>query len=533
MGKDVRDVGRRFPLGPGLHLSLTRRRFGGGLLAGSVLSATGGAIGVPSLAQAAPTRGGTVRLALAAQSTNDTFDSAKYIFGNDYLRGTAVYSYLTRLDGQGVPQPEVALSWEPNAEATRWSFKIRQGITFSDGSPLTLDDIVFSIMRHKEDRVASSAKQLVGNIKAVTKDGQDGIVVELTSPDVDVPILLGIFQFALVKAGTYDFSNPLGTGPFVMKEFRPGLSTVVARNPRYWKEGLPYLDQIEMFPITDPTARANALLSGDVEMIIELRGSSIEEVAKSSTANVFVTPSTRYTSFQAAVDRPPSNNRDLALAMNYLIDRKRALDTVLRGYGTIANDTPIGPTSPLFNKALAQRALDLDKAKHHISKSGIGNTKIEVSVSDAVIYSIDYGQLLQREAARAGLNIELKREPSDSYWNAVAGKRPFFAANFHPRPTYNMLLNLAWKSGAAWNFSHYNNPELDKLIDAARATLDKAKQKEIYDQIQSTIYESGAIAIPCFLNYVDGVSNKVKGLKPVPVGNLGGFNFADSIWVES
>lgn len=530
MGNDGRDLAGRNTGGLGYGMSLTRRQFGGGLLAGGLAS---GLVSLPSAAQTGPRRGGAVRVALAAQSTNDTFDSAKFVFGNDYLRGTAVYSYLTRLDGEGLPQPEVALSWEPNPEATRWMFKIRQGITFSDGSPLTLDDIVFSIMRHKEDRVASSAKQLAGNITAVTKDGQDGIVVELAAPDVDIPILLGIFQFALVKAGTYDFASPLGTGPFVMKEFRPGIRTVMARNPRYWKEGLPYLDQIEMFTITDPTARANALLSGDADMIIELRGSSIEEVAKSSAASVFVTPSTRYTSFQAAVDRPPSNNRDLALAMNYLIDRKRALDTILRGYGTIANDTPIGPTSPLFNKALPQRGLDLDRAKHHISKSGIGNTKLEVSVSDAVIYSIDYGQLLQREAARAGLNIELKREPSDSYWNAVAGKRPFFAANFHPRPSYNMLLNLAWKSGAVWNFSHYHNSELDRLIDAARATLDKTKQKELYDQIQSTIYESAAILIPCFLNYVDGISKKVKGLKPVPVGNLSGFNFADSIWLES
>ena len=513
-------------------LALTRRGFGG-VLAGGLLSATGSELVVPAQAQGAPTRGGTVRLALAAQSTNDTFDSAKYIFGNDYLRGTGVYSYLTRLGGDGAPRPEVALSWEPNAEATRWAFKIRQGITFSDGSPLTLDDIVFSIMRHKEDRVASSAKQLAGNIQSVTKDGQDGIVVQLAAPDVDIPVLLGIFQFALVKAGTYDFANPIGTGPFVMKEFRPGIRTVLARNPRYWKEGRPYVDQIEMFTISDPTARANALLSGDVEMIIELRGSSIEEVAKSGNASVFVTPSTRYTSFQAAVDRPPSNNRDLALAMTYLIDRKRALDTILRGYGTIANDTPIGPASPLFNKALEQRNLDLDRAKHHIAKSGIGNTKIEVSVSDAVIYSIDYGQLLQREAARAGLNIELKREPSDSYWNAVAGKRPFFAANFHPRPSYNMLLNLAWKSGAAWNFSHYHNPDLDRLIDTARGTLDPAKQKALYDEIQATIYNSGAIAIPCFLNYVDGHSKKVKGLSPVPIGNLGGFNFADSIWLEA
>jgi len=496
------------------------------------VSATGLPL-VSGPALAAPKRGGTVRLALAAQSTNDTFNSAKYIFGNDYIRGTSVYSYLTRLNEQGQPEPEVALSWEPNQEATRWVFKIRQGITFHDGSPLTIEDIMFSIMRHKDEKVASSARQLAANIKNVSKDGQDGLVIELTSPDVDLPVLIGIFQFAIVKDGTSDFSKPTGSGAFSVKEFQPGIRTVLARNPNFWKEGRPYIDEFEMFAIVDPAARANALLAGNVEMIVELRGTGIEEVSKSTTASVFVTPSTRYTALQLAVDRAPTNNPDLGLALSYLIDRKRVLDTAMRGYGTIANDHPIGPSSPYYNADLAQRNLDLDRAKFHLAKSGIGQTRLELSISDAVLYSVEMGQFLQREAARAGLNLDLKREPTDSYWNAVAGKRPFFATNFHPRPTYNMLLNLAWKSGAAWNFSHYDSEALDKLIDQARATLDQARRKELYNEIQKTIHNSGAIVLPCFLNYVDGVSKKVQGLTPIPVGNLGGFNFTDRIWLES
>ena len=95
-----------------------------------------------------------------------------------------------------------------------------------------------------------------------------------------------------------------------------------------------------------------------------------------------------------------------------------------------------------------------------------------------------------------------------------------------------MLLNLAWRKGAVWNFSHYENDSLEKLIIDSRATLDPAKRKEQYDEIQAIIYNSGAMVLPCFLNYVDGVSNKVKGLTPIPVGSLGGFNFTDRIWLE-
>jgi peptide/nickel transport system substrate-binding protein len=140
---------------------------------------------------------------------------------------------------------------------------------------------------------------------------------------------------------------------------------------------------------------------------------------------------------------------------------------------------------------------------------------------------------MQREASRIGLNLELQRVPADSYWNAVAGKRPFTAITFNPRPTYNMLLNLAYKSGAAWNFSQIKDPNLDKMIDDARSTSDAGARQEIYNRIQKTIHDSGSLTLPCFMNYVDGISKKVKGLTPVPVGNLKGFNFADSVWLDS
>jgi peptide/nickel transport system substrate-binding protein len=506
---------------------LPRRAFTIGLMGSAALLAGTG------VARAAPTRGGAIRLGMASQSTNDTFDSARYLYGNDYVRGTSTYSYLTRLDEKGEVQPEVAESFEPNKDATSWTFKLKRGITFHDGATLSTDDVIFSILRHQDPKTASSAKQLVANIKGVKADGPDRIIVDLNAPDVDFAVLIGIFQFALVKNGTTDFSKPNGTGAFTVKEFTPGVRTVGVRNPNFWKEGRPYIDSYEMFTILDPSARANALLSGDADLITELRGASIEEVAKSATAQPFVTPASRYTAMQAAVDRAPSDNKEIIYALSYLIDRKRLLDTVYRGYGAIANDFPIKSDSPYFDSALPQPSLDHDKAKYHIGKSGLGNSRLELTVSDAAIFSVEMGQLMQREASRIGLNIDLKREPNDAYWNVVAGKRPFFATNFHPRPTYNMLLNLAFKSNAVWNFSHYNNSDLDGLIDKARATLDVGQRKEIYGQIEKTIAGAGMIVLPCFMSYVDGVSNKVKGLTAVPVGNLGGFNFTDRIWLES
>lgn len=510
---------------------LSRRGFNAGLLGAGMAALL--PMDRAFAQEATPKRGGHVRLALVQQTTSESFDSARYDKGNDYIRGTAVYSYLTTLDQSGQAVPEVATEWEPDSTGTIWHFKFRPGITFSDGSPLTAQDIAFSIMRHKDDNVSSTAKQLAGNIKSVMPDGEDGFVIELVAPDADLPVLVGLFQFALVKDGTSDFTNPIGTGAFTVTEFQPGLRTILDRNPNYWKEGQPYIDRLEMFPIPDHAARANALMTGEVDLCLELRGNAIQEVEASDVAGVFVTPSTRYTCIQAMMDRQPSQNVDLTLAMAHLIDRERYLSTVIRGYGRVANDHIVGPDSPLFDASLPQRAFDPEKAKFHLDKSGIGNTPFELSVSDAALYSVELGQMLQREAQRIGMNLSLRREPAESYWTAVTGQKPYAMANFHPRPTLNMLLDLAFRKGANWNFSHYENDRLEQLMDESRATLDLDLRKQQFAEIQGIIHNSGAIIIPAFLSYVDGVSNKIKGITPLYIGNLGGFNFADKIWIDA
>lgn len=509
-------------------MSFSRRGFNT-LLGGALGTA---ALGFPgNLMAQMPKKGGKVRVAMAQQSTNDTFDSARFSNANDYIRGGSVFNTLTRVDAAGQPQPELALSWTSNDTATEWRFKIRKGVEFSDGKPLSLDDIVFSIMRHKDEARASSAKPLVANIDDVVADGDDTIVVRQKQADVETPILLGLLQFCVVKSGTTDFSKPIGTGPFILAEFQPGIRTVLTRNDNFWKDGLPYLDEIEMISITDATARVSALLSGSVQMAADLKGAGVKEVASNDGTKIFETQSTRYTAFQFDTAGKDFGT-DLGLAIANMLDRKKIVDTVLQGHGTVANDHPVGKMSPYYNANLPQRELDLDRAKHYLQKSGIGRTPLELSFSDGVVYSGEIAQLLQRSAAQAGLTLTLRREPSESYWTAVAGKRPYFATNFLGRPSPHLLLNVTWKTGAQWNYSHYTNSALDKLIDGVRTTLDTGKRTEMYHEIQHILHESGAATMPVFLSYIDGVTSRMQGLEPNQIGNFCGFRFADQVWLS-
>lgn len=514
-------------------MKLGRRAFNRGLAATAVVAVSGAVGIVPDALAQQPRRGGRLRVAAHVQSAKDTLDPALFVQSTDYARGHMVYNGLTRIDGKSAAQPELAESFESNKTATEWVFKLRKGVTFHDGKTLDLDDVVYSIMRHKDDKVASASKGLVEDITEVKADGKDTIVIKLNKPNADIPVLLGTFGFMILKKDTNDFSTAVGTGPYRLKEFKPGIRTVVTRNENYFKSGRPYVDEIEYFAIADPGARLNALISGDIQMMSDLRPQAIEDALKAPGIQVFSTPCPRFVEFAMMCDRAPSNNLDLRLAIKNLLDRERVVNTILKGYGVVANDHFIMPTSELYNTSLPQRKLDIDKAKFHLKKAGMENGKIELHVTEAAQNSVEIGLLLQQAAARAGLTIELKREPSEGYWSNIWIKRAFHAVVWNPRPTYNIMGTLIWKSDAKWNDTQCKNERLDKLIDEARGTVDPTKRKEIYWEIQKIIYEHGGNAIPAFIDYLDAMSSKVKGLSPIPVGNLGGFNFADSVWLES
>jgi peptide/nickel transport system substrate-binding protein len=232
-------------------------------------------------------------------------------------------------------------------------------------------------------------------------------------------------------------------------------------------------------------------------------------------------------------DVAPYNNKDFRNALKWLFDRDRLVHTSLKDYGVVANDHTFHPSSPYYNSDIEQRGLDIDRAKSLLKSSGMDGAKLELHVSDAALGSVDMGLMLQQTAARAGLTIELKREPSDGYWSNIWLKRAFIGSEWNARAVDDLNLSLIFMSDAKWNEDHIANEHLDGLIKDARATLGLEKRKEIYGEVQAIINEDSGHIIPAFADYLDGISNRVKGLEPVPVGNMGGFNFANKVWLES
>ncbi|MFT4192423.1 MAG: ABC transporter substrate-binding protein [Comamonas sp.] len=503
----------------------------GGMQATLAGGLAGAAVSAHAQAAATPRRGGRIRVAAATAAVSDTFDPAKQSNQSDYVRGTMVYNGLTVLDASLTPQPALAESFT-TADAKTWVFKLRSGVTFHDGKPLAPADVVFSLMRHKDPATASKAKVLADQIDSVTASGPNEVTVTLSAPNADLPVILGTFHFHIVKDGTTDFAAAIGTGPYKLKEFKPGVRTVVVRNEGYWKPGKPYLDEIEFIGIGDDSARVNALLSGGVDLVASVDPRAVARVKSTPGYAIFTTQSGQYTNLILRGDVGPGKNPDFVLAMKHLFDREQMKKTIALDYAVVANDQPIDPTNRFYFPGLPQRSFDLDKAKYHLQKSGVSGT-VPVVASPAAMYSVEIGLVLQQVAQGIGLNLDIKRMPADGYWSNYWLNSPVGFGNVNPRPSADAILTQFFKSDAAWNESRWKNPKFDQLLLAARAETDLARRKQMYADMQTLINGEAGIGIPLFLASIDGHSSKLKGLSPIPLGGLMGYSFAEHVWLDA
>ena len=527
---------QRSPLTEGSKRGATRRdalawlgALGVGVVPGeSILAGAGAAV-----AQA-PKSGGVLRVAMHTGGATETMDPAKQANAIDYPRARMFFNALTRIGASGAAEPEIAEGFEPSPDGREWTFRLRAGVEFHDGKTLTSDDVVYSLMRHKDPATASTAKVLMEQVESVVADGSSVVRIRLTAPNADLPLVLGTTQFVIVQDGAKDFLKPAGTGPFRLDQtFAPGSRTIGKRFANYFKDGRPYLDELHLFVIPDGNARANALFSGDIDAATNLGPVILDQIASRPDLAILNTESGAFGQFAMMCDRKPTDNADMRLAVKHLLDRERFLKTVQRGFGQLGNDHPVPPNHPMYNAELPQRSLDVDKAEFHLRRAGMKGSRAELYVSDGAPGTIEMGQMFQQAAARAGLSIDLKREPADGYYPNYWMKKPFVGNRWQARPTIDIMLSLGWLSSAKWNDTSLSDPALDRLVIAARGEIEPAKRRRIYGDIQKLIHDQGGNAIYSFVNFRDALNAKVRGIEPNPLAELGGYYFPDTAWLDA
>lgn len=500
--------------------------------------AAGIAMALPGtlLAQPQPKRGGSFRAGCSNGATSDSIDPATF------SAGPAIYAMLggccnnlVEIDATGHVVPELAESWEPSPDAKTWTFKLRQGVTFSNGKSLTAEDVIASYNHHRGAESKSAAKAILDSVIDIRADGENVVVFQLGEGNADFPFVAADYHLIIMQAtaeGKMDWQSGIGTGGYVLEEFDPGVRIRLNRRDDYWKSDRAWFDEVELLVVNDSTARQNALITGEVDAIDRVDLKTVALLARRPDINIEEITGTAHYTIPMHCDVAPFNDVNVRLALKFAIDREELVQKILRGHGRVANDHPIAPPNRFFADDLEQHSYDPEKAKYHLKQAGMDSLEVELSAADSAFEgAVDSGVLFKESASKAGIVITVKREPNDGYWSNVWLKKPFCFSYWNGRPTEDWMFTMVYARGAEWNESRWDNERFNQLLIQARSELDENKRREMYREMQVLVRDDGGSIIPMYNNYVDASSTRIAH-GPLASNNfLDGWKFVERWWL--
>ena len=474
-------------------------------------------------------RGGTLRAAFPG--TSGRLDPALVTNNEDYAIAFAVYNGLVWVDHTLTPQPDLAESWTPSDDLITWTFKLKQGIKFHHGTPFTADDVVYTFERILDPDLGSPARSVLGFVDRLEKVDDYTVNFYLKTPSADLPTSLGAVQNRVVphdRTAEQLAEEPLGTGPFTLAEYIPGDHTTLVRNEHYWEKDLPYLDKVRHVYMPEEATQIAALTAGSIDVMWQLGFENIPIVEKYPDTKVGEAPSGLYQDIVMRVTEEPFTDNRVRLALKYCVDREGMRQVVLRGRGDLGNDQPIPPVNP-FYADIPARQRNIEKAKALLTEAGYPNgLDLTLYTSPVRPGLVEYAVAFQEMAKPAGVKVKIERVPADGYWSKYWMKVPLCMSNWNMRPTADEILSTAYHSEAKWNESDFKNPELSRLIVAARGEKDMEKRKELYAQAQKLLSDEGGVVISYFKSVFMAMRKEVQNFHPHPVAWM---NFRDT-WLS-
>ncbi len=462
-------------------------------------------------ARAEPKKGGDFKAAVGHGQTVDSLDPATWSNGFTFHFGKSLFAApLVQVNSKNVAEPHVAESFEPADGAKKWVFKIRKGITYHDGRTMTAEDVVNTINYHIGKDSKSPAKSVLSSITGIKADGPDTVIFELTGGNADFPFLLSDYHLGIYpsKDGKIDWEKGIGAGPYAIETFEPGVKIKAKRNPNYFKET--YFDSVEMLSIVDVAARTNAFLSGEVHYINRADLKTIDMLKAAPDTELYNVSGFAHYTAPMHCDAKPFDDVNVRQALKWAINRQELVDKILFGYGSAGNDNPISASMKYAINPEPVYSYDPDKAKSLLKKAGLENLKVDLSASDAAFAGgVDAALLMAEQAKAAGIEINVIREPNDSYWDNVWLKKPWCLCYWGGRPVADMFLSISLAADAAWNDTHWKNPKFNELLLAARAETDETKRAAQYAECQQLVHDDGGQVVLMYNNFVGALSTKI------------------------
>jgi len=449
-----------------------------------------------------------------------------------------VGEFLIFTDQQLKYHPWLATSWSPNADASVWTFKIRQGVKFNDGTPMTVDDVVYSFKSQANPKSSSNALSVFGGTLSpdgVVKVDDSTVAFHLEHPDAGWPDAVSEDNYnMIIVPNNFDFSNYQksfpGTGRFMMTNYTPNVGATYVRNPHYWgTKALP--SKIEWTFYSAEGAMAAALQSGSIDALDQFSVATSPQLLNGSY-NVTSLKAATHRELSMRTDIAPFTNKLVRQAIALSLDRPAIVAALFKGYAQVGNDSPFAPIYPSTDTSIPQRTQNLAKAKQLLAQAGVPHGFSTPLLTETTQEIPHFAQIVKQYAAQIGVTINLTIEtPTKYYGTAAFGKSDWLdgqmsLVDYGARAVPNLYLQaplqtINAKAGTgAWNAARFNNSTYDKLSNEYIAAVDLSTQRRLAGQIETLLLDETPIIFAYFYDYLSASQKNVTGTYPTAQGQF-------------
>jgi peptide/nickel transport system substrate-binding protein len=515
----------------------------GGILAACSSSSSSGT-SAGSSATATGAAGATIRVGIVTPTAAINPVTVADQGGLDMLGQTGEYLCLS---GQTLKlSPVLATSWSANSAADVWTFKIRQGVKFHDGSPLTADDVVYTYKLQTNPTGSSNALSAFAGVLApsgVVKVDDFTVAFHLEAPNGNFPYLTSSDNYnMIIIPNNYDptkwQSSFVGTGPFKLSSYTPKVGANFTRNEDYW--GTKALPSATQFTFYDTQAASVLALTGGSIDVLGQFAVSGGEALLSGSYNVIKLKSSAHRELSMRCDQAPFTDPRVRQAIALTLNRPQIVTALFKGYADLGNDSPFAPVFPSTDTSVAQRAQNISQAKSLLSAAGHPSGFSTQLITENFLEIPEYAQIVVQSAAEIGVKINLKTESSSSYYGkATFGNSDWLDAtmslvDYGHRSVPNVFLTAPLETSNAktgtgpWNAAHFANSQYDSLVAKYIAAVDVGTQKTYAGQIENLLLAQTPIIFGYFYNFLTATAQSVTGAYPTAIGHIFLYNAAKS-----
>ncbi|MFV2101009.1 ABC transporter substrate-binding protein [Micromonospora sp. LOL_024] len=423
-----------------------------------------------------------------------------------------VYDTLVEPDANLEMKPALATEWTTSDDQLTWTFTLREGVKFSDGSPLTAEDVVYSYNRIIDEKLNTAYK--FGTVASVAAPDPSTVVVTLDAPTPNLLANLGGFKgVAIVQKSNVESgevtTKPVGSGPFAIGGYTSGDSIKLVRNDNYWGEK-PKLDGVTFTFVSDPTVALQNLRGGEVQWTDNLPPQQVAALLDGDDPTVRSVPSTDYWYLALNQARKPYDDVNVRRAVAFALDREAITKAAKFGLATV-NQAAI-PQNSAFHYEYAPYSHDVNQARQLLDQAGVSGLTMDLMVTNEYPETVTAAQVIASQLEGVGITVEI-RTLDFAQWldQQSAGNFDSFMLGWLGNIDPDEFYYAQHHSGGTFNFHKYNNPAVDRLLDQARTEVDQTARKQQYDQVAKQIVDDASYIYLYNPDVAQGWSTQVSG----------------------